>query len=47
MSVDGMLLIVTLYAQHVLGYSTVQFGLMTAAMTVMSVIGAYSRTTSP
>lgn len=41
MAVDGMLLIVTLYAQDVLGYSTVQFGLMTAAMTVMSVIGAY------
>jgi EmrB/QacA subfamily drug resistance transporter len=42
MSVDGMLLIVTLYAQDVLGYSTVQFGLMTAVMTVMSVVGAYS-----
>jgi EmrB/QacA subfamily drug resistance transporter len=42
MSVDGMLLIVTLYAQDVLGYSTLQFGLMTAVMTVMSVIGAYS-----
>jgi Na+/melibiose symporter-like transporter len=42
MSVDGMLLIVTLYAQEVLGYSTLQFGLMTAVMTVMSVIGAYS-----
>jgi EmrB/QacA subfamily drug resistance transporter len=42
MSVDGMLLIVTLYAQEVLGYSTLQFGLMTAVMTVMSVLGAYS-----
>jgi EmrB/QacA subfamily drug resistance transporter len=42
MCVDGMLLIVTLYAQQVLGYSTLQFGLMTAVMTVMSVIGAYS-----
>jgi MFS family permease len=42
MSVDGMLLIATLYAQDVLGYSTIQFGLMTAVMTVMSVLGAYS-----
>jgi EmrB/QacA subfamily drug resistance transporter len=42
MCIDGMLLIVTLYAQEVLGYSTIQFGLMTAVMTVMSVIGAYS-----
>ena len=42
MCIEGMLLIVTLYAQEVLGYSTIQFGLMTAVMTVMSVIGAYS-----
>jgi EmrB/QacA subfamily drug resistance transporter len=42
MCIDGTLLIVTLYAQGVLGYSTIQFGLMTAVMTVMSVIGAYS-----
>jgi MFS family permease len=42
MSADGMLLIVTLYAQDVLGYSPVQFGLMTAVMTVMSVAGAYT-----
>jgi hypothetical protein len=42
MSVDGMLLIATIYAQDVLGYSTLQFGLMTAVMTVMSVVGAYS-----
>jgi EmrB/QacA subfamily drug resistance transporter len=42
MCIDGMLLIVTLYAQDVLGYSTIQFGLMTAVMTVMSVIGAYT-----
>jgi EmrB/QacA subfamily drug resistance transporter len=41
MSVDGMLLVLTLYAQEVLGYSTVQFGLMTATMTATSVIGAY------
>jgi predicted MFS family arabinose efflux permease len=42
MCIDGMLLIVTLYAQDVLGYSTIQFGLMTAVMTVMSVVGAYT-----
>jgi MFS family permease len=42
MSVDGILLIVTMYAQEVLGYSTLQFGLMTAVLTVMSVVGAYS-----
>jgi MFS-type transporter involved in bile tolerance (Atg22 family) len=35
-----MLIIVTLYAQEVLGYSTVQFGLGVAVMTVMSVLGA-------
>ena len=40
--IEGMLLIVTLYAQEVLGYSTIQFGLMTAVMTVMSIVGAYS-----
>jgi EmrB/QacA subfamily drug resistance transporter len=39
-TVDGMLIIVTLYAQEVLGYSTVEFGLMVAVMTVMSVVGA-------
>jgi EmrB/QacA subfamily drug resistance transporter len=42
MCIEGMLFIVTLYAQEVLGYSTIQFGLMTAVMTVMSIIGAYS-----
>jgi EmrB/QacA subfamily drug resistance transporter len=42
MCIDGMLLIITLYAQRILGYSTVQFGLMTAVMTVMSVVGAYT-----
>ena len=41
MTIDGTLLIVT-YAQEVLGYSAVQFGLMTAVLTVMSVIGAYA-----
>jgi EmrB/QacA subfamily drug resistance transporter len=39
-AVDGMLIIVTLYAQEVLGYSTVQFGLGVAVMTVASVVGA-------
>jgi EmrB/QacA subfamily drug resistance transporter len=42
MCVDGMLVIATLYAQNVLAYSTIQFGLMTAVMTVMSVVGAYT-----
>ena len=41
-TLDGMLIIVTLYAQEVLGYSTVQFGLGVAVMTVMSVVGAVS-----
>jgi len=35
-----MLIIVTLYAQEVLGYSTVQFGLGVAVMTIASVAGA-------
>jgi EmrB/QacA subfamily drug resistance transporter len=39
-TLDGMLIIVTLYAQEVLGYSTVQFGLGVAVLTVMSVVGA-------
>jgi EmrB/QacA subfamily drug resistance transporter len=39
-AVDGMLIIVTLYAQGVLGHSTVQFGLGVAAMTVASILGA-------
>jgi EmrB/QacA subfamily drug resistance transporter len=39
-ALDGMLIIVTLYAQEVLGYSTVEFGLGVAVMTVMSVVGA-------
>jgi EmrB/QacA subfamily drug resistance transporter len=41
-TLDGMLIIVTLYAQEVLGYSTVQFGLGVAVLTVMSVVGAVS-----
>lgn len=39
-AVDGMLIIATLYAQRVLGYSTLQFGLGVAVMTVASVVGA-------
>jgi EmrB/QacA subfamily drug resistance transporter len=39
-AIDGMLIIVTLYAQEVLGYSAIEFGLMVAVMTVMSVVGA-------
>jgi EmrB/QacA subfamily drug resistance transporter len=41
-ALDGMLIIVTLYAQEVLGYSTVRFGLGVAVLTVMSVVGAVS-----
>ena len=39
-ALDGTLIIITLYAQEVLGYSTVEFGLGVAVMTVMSVLGA-------
>src|SRR5262249_61496324 len=42
MSVDGMLLIITLYAQNVLGYSPVRFGVMTAVLTVTSAVVAVS-----
>lgn len=41
LAVDGMLFPLTLYAQDVLGYSAMQFGLMSAVMTGMSVIGAF------
>jgi EmrB/QacA subfamily drug resistance transporter len=41
-ALDGMLIIVTLYAQEVLGYSTVRFGLGVAVLTIMSVVGAVS-----
>jgi EmrB/QacA subfamily drug resistance transporter len=40
MAVDGMLFILTLYAQQVLGYSAVRFGLVTAVMTGMAIVGA-------
>lgn len=38
-SVDGLLIVVTLYAQQVLGFSALQFGLTMAIMTVASVLG--------
>lgn len=42
LAVDGMLFPLTLYAQHVLGYSALQFGLTSAVMTVTSVVGAFA-----
>ena len=42
MTVDGVLFILTLYAQRVIGASAVQFGLMTAVMTVMSIVGSFA-----
>lgn len=38
-AVDGLLIVVTLYAQQVLGFSALQFGLTMAIMTVTSVVG--------
>lgn len=38
-AVDGLLIVVTLYAQQVLGFSALQFGLTMAVMTVTSVLG--------
>ncbi|WP_193105957.1 MFS transporter [Brachybacterium sp. FME24] len=38
-AVDGLLIVVTLYAQQVLGFSALQFGLAMAIMTVTSVVG--------
>lgn len=40
MAVDGMLFMLTLYAQQVRGYSAAQFGLMATAMTVAAIAGA-------
>ena len=40
MAVDGALFVLTLYAQQVLGYSAIQFGLMTAVMTGTAIVGA-------
>ncbi|MFC7548654.1 MFS transporter [Plantactinospora sp. GCM10030261] len=42
LSVDGMLFPLTLYVQQVLGYSALQFGLTSALMTVMSILGAFA-----
>jgi MFS family permease len=42
LAVDGMLFILTLYAQQVLGYSAVQFGLALTVMTVASIGGSYA-----
>ncbi|UFU05368.1 MFS transporter [Ruania halotolerans] len=41
-AVDGLLIIVTLYAQQVLGLSAIQFGLTMAIMTVTSVIAVFA-----
>ncbi len=40
LSVDGMVFTLTLYTQRVLGYSAIQFGGLTAIMTVSSIAGA-------
>ncbi|WP_172979820.1 DHA2 family efflux MFS transporter permease subunit [Agromyces agglutinans] len=42
LAVDGMLFPLTLYAQQVLGFTALQFGLMSAVMTGMSVVGAFA-----
>ena len=42
MAVDGMLFPLTLYAQQVLTFSPLQFGLASAVMTVMSTAGAFA-----
>lgn len=41
LALDGMLFPLTLYAQQVLEYSPLQAGLLSAAMTVMSIAGAF------
>ncbi|TMR96607.1 MFS transporter [Nonomuraea basaltis] len=40
MAVDGVLITLTSYVQHVLGWTAIQFGLLAAVMTVASVAGA-------
>jgi EmrB/QacA subfamily drug resistance transporter len=40
-AVDGMLLILTLYCQQVLGYTAIQFGLAVSVMTLASLGGSY------
>lgn len=42
LAVDGMLFPLTIHAQQVLGYSALQFGLMSAVMTGMSIAGAFA-----
>jgi EmrB/QacA subfamily drug resistance transporter len=42
MSVDGILIVLTLYSQDILDASALQFGLATAVMTVMSVVGSFA-----
>jgi len=42
LAVDGMLFPLTLYAQRVLDYSALQFGLTSAVMTVLSIVGAFA-----
>jgi MFS family permease len=42
LAVDGMLFTLTLYAQRVLGYSAVEFGLTLGVMTVASIAAAYA-----
>jgi EmrB/QacA subfamily drug resistance transporter len=42
MTVDAVLFTLTLFTQEVLHYSAVQFGLMMAAMTAVSVVGSYA-----
>ncbi|MFD0205889.1 MULTISPECIES: MFS transporter [Saccharothrix] len=42
LTVDGMLFPLTLYVQDVLDYSALQFGLTSAVMTVMSIVGAFA-----
>ncbi|TDD64541.1 DHA2 family efflux MFS transporter permease subunit [Jiangella aurantiaca] len=42
LTVDGMLFPLTIYVQEVLDYSALQFGLTSAVMTVMSIVGAFA-----
>jgi EmrB/QacA subfamily drug resistance transporter len=42
MAVDGMLFTLTLYAQNVLGYSAIAFGLAVAVMTLASIGGSWT-----
>jgi EmrB/QacA subfamily drug resistance transporter len=42
LTLDGMLFPLTLYAQQVLGYSALQAGLLSAAMTATSIAGAFA-----